>query len=146
MDFETCNFVDRFMPKHTHYTLTKIQKVKKHNRTPLNFHYSYLCELKLSLFKSIVNLETLILTEVAEQSLPAKVLTFSEGKLTQPDESALDLQLKHLRMETSGLTLMLKIIARSAWREAIIFTFYGIFPIMCAVDTGLSPGVSRLRR
>ncbi len=23
------------MPKHTHYTLTKIQKVKKHNRTPL---------------------------------------------------------------------------------------------------------------
>ncbi len=35
MDFEICNFVDRFMPKHTHYTLTKIQKVKKHNRTPL---------------------------------------------------------------------------------------------------------------
>lgn len=61
-----------------------------------------------------VNLETLILTEVAGQSLPAKVLTFSEGKLTQPDESALDLQLKHLRMETSGLTLKLKIIARSA--------------------------------
>ncbi len=29
-------FVDLFMPKHTHYTLTKIQKVKKHNRTPLN--------------------------------------------------------------------------------------------------------------
>ncbi len=26
---------DRFMPKHTHYTLTKIQKVKKPNRTPL---------------------------------------------------------------------------------------------------------------
>ncbi len=39
MDFEICNFVDRFMPKHTHYTLTKIQKVKKHNRTPLSkFH------------------------------------------------------------------------------------------------------------
>ncbi len=30
-----CNFVDLFMPKHTHYTLTKIQKVKKHKRTPL---------------------------------------------------------------------------------------------------------------
>ncbi len=37
VDFEICNFVDRFMPKHTHYTLTKIQKVKKHNRTPLTF-------------------------------------------------------------------------------------------------------------
>ncbi len=36
VDFEICNFVDRFMPKHTLYTLTKIQKVKKHNRTPLN--------------------------------------------------------------------------------------------------------------
>ncbi len=36
VDFETCNFVDLFMPKYTHYTLTKIQKVKKHNRTPLN--------------------------------------------------------------------------------------------------------------
>ncbi len=35
VDFEICNFVDRFMPKHTQYTLTKIQKVKKHNRTPL---------------------------------------------------------------------------------------------------------------
>ncbi len=35
MDFEICNFVDLFMPKHTHYTLTKIQKVKKHNSTPL---------------------------------------------------------------------------------------------------------------
>ncbi len=34
VDFEI-NFVDRFMPKHTHYTLTKIQKVKKHNRTSL---------------------------------------------------------------------------------------------------------------
>ncbi len=33
--FEICNFVDSFIPKHTHYTLTKIQKVKKHNRTPL---------------------------------------------------------------------------------------------------------------
>ncbi len=30
-DFEICNFVDLFMPKHTNYTLTKIQKVKKHN-------------------------------------------------------------------------------------------------------------------
>ncbi len=30
VDFEICNFVDVFMPKHTHYTLTKIQKVKKH--------------------------------------------------------------------------------------------------------------------
>ncbi len=36
VDFEICNFVDRFMPKHTHYTLNKIQKVKKHNRTPLS--------------------------------------------------------------------------------------------------------------
>ncbi len=27
--------VNRLMPKHTLYTLTKIQKVKKHNRTPL---------------------------------------------------------------------------------------------------------------
>ncbi len=35
VDFEICNFLDRFMPKHTHYTLTKIQKVKKPNRTPL---------------------------------------------------------------------------------------------------------------
>ncbi len=35
VDFEICKFVDRFMPKHTLYTLTKIQKVKKHNRTPL---------------------------------------------------------------------------------------------------------------
>ncbi len=32
VDFEICNFVDLFMPKHTHYTLTNIQKVKKHNR------------------------------------------------------------------------------------------------------------------
>ncbi len=29
------DFVDRFMPKHTHYQLTKIEKVKKHNRAPL---------------------------------------------------------------------------------------------------------------
>ncbi len=36
VDFEICNFVDLFMPKHTHYTLTKTQKVKKHNRTPLS--------------------------------------------------------------------------------------------------------------
>ncbi len=35
VDFEICKFVDIFMPKHAHYTLTKIQKVKKHNRTPL---------------------------------------------------------------------------------------------------------------
>ncbi len=28
VDFEICNFVDRYMPKHTHDTLTKIQKVK----------------------------------------------------------------------------------------------------------------------
>ncbi len=35
VEFEICNFVKLFMPKHTHYTLTKIQKVKKHNRTPL---------------------------------------------------------------------------------------------------------------
>ncbi len=35
VDFEICNFVDLFMSKHTNYTLTKIQKVKKHNRTPL---------------------------------------------------------------------------------------------------------------
>ncbi len=34
VDFEICNFVDIFMPKHTHYTLTKIKKVKKHNMTP----------------------------------------------------------------------------------------------------------------
>ncbi len=32
VDFEICNFVDT---KHTHYTLTKIQEVKRHNRTPL---------------------------------------------------------------------------------------------------------------
>ncbi len=37
VDFDICNFVDLFMHKHTHYTLTKIQKVKKHNRTPLKF-------------------------------------------------------------------------------------------------------------
>ncbi len=42
VDFDICNFVDLFMPKHTHYTLTKIQKVKKHNRTPLNKHFCYL--------------------------------------------------------------------------------------------------------
>ncbi len=30
-------FVDLFMPKHIHYTLTKIQKVKKHHRTHLIF-------------------------------------------------------------------------------------------------------------
>ncbi len=41
VDFEICNFVDLFMPKHTHYTLTKIQKVKKHNRTPLRAWYNY---------------------------------------------------------------------------------------------------------
>ncbi len=35
VDFEICNFVDRFKPKHTHYTLTNIQKVKKHKMTPL---------------------------------------------------------------------------------------------------------------
>ncbi len=34
------NFVDRFMPKHTHYTLTNIRKEKKHNRTPLG---TYIC-------------------------------------------------------------------------------------------------------
>ncbi len=34
------NFVDRFMPKHTHYTLTNIQKEKKHNRTPLGTYIS----------------------------------------------------------------------------------------------------------
>ncbi len=44
VDFEICNFVDRFMPKHTLYTLTKIQKVKKHNRTPLT---KYLAEAPL---------------------------------------------------------------------------------------------------
>ncbi len=38
VDFEICNFVDSFMAKHTHYTLTKIQKVKKHNRTLLILH------------------------------------------------------------------------------------------------------------
>ncbi len=38
-------FVDRFMPKHTHYTLTKIQKVKKHNRTPLRTIPSQYCTL-----------------------------------------------------------------------------------------------------
>ncbi len=35
VDFEICNFVDGFKPKHAHYTLTKIKKVKKHNMTPL---------------------------------------------------------------------------------------------------------------
>ncbi len=29
VDFEICNFVDLFIPKHTLYTLTKIQQVKK---------------------------------------------------------------------------------------------------------------------
>ncbi len=43
VDFEICNFVDLFMPKHTHYTLTKIQKVKKHNRTPLNGLNKFIC-------------------------------------------------------------------------------------------------------
>ncbi len=33
----TLRFVTLLMPKHTHYTLTKIQKVKKHNRTPLTY-------------------------------------------------------------------------------------------------------------
>ncbi len=50
VDFEICNFVDRFMPKHTHYTLTKIQKVKKHNRTPLSktlYSFPYLTEPRL---------------------------------------------------------------------------------------------------
>ncbi len=28
VDFKVCNFVDLFMPKHTHYTLTKIKKWK----------------------------------------------------------------------------------------------------------------------
>ncbi len=42
MDFEICNFVDLFMPKHTLYTLTKIQKVKKHNRTPLKLTFRQL--------------------------------------------------------------------------------------------------------
>ncbi len=28
VDFEICNFVDLFMPKHTHYTLTKISSEK----------------------------------------------------------------------------------------------------------------------
>ncbi len=34
VDFEICNFVDSFVSKHTPYSQTKIQKVKKHNRTP----------------------------------------------------------------------------------------------------------------
>ncbi len=33
VDFEICNFVDLFYAQT--YTLTKIQEVKKHNRTPL---------------------------------------------------------------------------------------------------------------
>ncbi len=37
VDFEIYNFVNLFMPKNTHYTLTKIKKVKKHNRTPWIF-------------------------------------------------------------------------------------------------------------
>ncbi len=41
-DFEICNFVDYFMPKHTHYTLTKIQEVKKHNRAPLKTGANYI--------------------------------------------------------------------------------------------------------
>ncbi len=47
MDFEICNFVDRFMPKHTLYTLTKIQKVKKHNRTPLRIVSFFFSETKV---------------------------------------------------------------------------------------------------
>ncbi len=35
VDFEICNFVDSFRTNHTQYTLTKIQKVKKHKITLL---------------------------------------------------------------------------------------------------------------
>ncbi len=45
VDFEICNFVDLFMPKHTHYTLTKIQKVKKHNRIPLKLKGTYYAKI-----------------------------------------------------------------------------------------------------
>uniref|UniRef100_A0A672T2X9 UAP56-interacting factor n=1 Tax=Sinocyclocheilus grahami TaxID=75366 RepID=A0A672T2X9_SINGR len=38
VDFENFNFLDLFLCSNIHYTLTKIKKkVKKHNRTPLNF-------------------------------------------------------------------------------------------------------------
>ncbi len=42
------NFVDSFIPKHTHYTLTKIQKVKKYNRTPLRLNITNITFLWLS--------------------------------------------------------------------------------------------------
>ncbi len=41
------------VPKHTHYTLTKIQKVKKHNRTPLTlftFFTVNFCQPQLAFF------------------------------------------------------------------------------------------------
>ncbi len=57
VDFEICNFVDLFMPKHTHYTLNKIQKVKKHNRTPLKGSYDAISSFPFSLecYKLIVH-------------------------------------------------------------------------------------------
>lgn len=99
-----------------------------------------------------MNSDTLILTQVVGQSFLGKVLTFSEGKLTQPDESASDSQIKHFRMETSGLTLMLKIIARlaSCCRHDRPLSSHFMFLVffMCAVDAnrGLSAGISCLRR
>ncbi len=62
VDFEICNFVDCFMPKHTHYTLTKIHKVKKHNRTPLKLQSLSFASLSLSLFE---NLELQFLAELS---------------------------------------------------------------------------------
>ncbi len=53
VDFEICNFVDRFRPKHTHYTLTNIQKVKKHNRTPLKYSKSGTYDLCATFFVNI---------------------------------------------------------------------------------------------
>ncbi len=49
VDFEMCNFVDRYMPKHTHYIRTKIKKVEKHNRISLTFlEYDWLSIVVLS--------------------------------------------------------------------------------------------------
>ncbi len=53
MDFEICNFVDRFMPKYIHYTLTKIQKVKKHNSVPLTTGVSNLAITPIGLLSPL---------------------------------------------------------------------------------------------
>ncbi len=39
VDFELWNLADLFMSKQQHCTLTKVENVKKHNRTPLKFRH-----------------------------------------------------------------------------------------------------------